>query len=301
MHRFTAPALLFCAALFLGGCKSVPPAQTAQPTFKNPRSASAEAYRNARAASPEAYNNTYEFETRHHHHHGPHQDVANDHWTGYDRTDAADIPGMAIPNDDTRRSRDGQQPHHNARAITAKPGQFDFYVLNLSWSPAFCSTHPSAAECAQHRAFTLHGLWPQNNDGSFPEDCSNAPGPANPSQYADIYPDASLLHHEWQTHGTCSGLAPDAFLALDRRAEQSIKIPDELQNLEQQTTLAPAQIITLFTQANPSLPTSSLALSCGNNILTAVEVCLNKSLKPEACNNLKTCGATQIKIPAPPQ
>jgi len=44
-----------------------------------------------------------------------------------------------------------------------------------------------------------------------------------------------------------------------------------------------------------------LALSCGNDSLTAVEVCLDKSLKAESCNNLNTCDATQIEIPEPPQ
>src|SRR5580692_6196384 len=66
---------------------------------------------------------------------------------------------------------------------------FDYYLLNLSWSPEFCYTHPSATECASHPAFVLHGLWPQNTDGTYPQNCSSTPGPADPSQYADIYPD----------------------------------------------------------------------------------------------------------------
>src|SRR5437763_15696110 len=84
--------------------------------------------------------------------------------------------------------------------------QFDFYLLNLSWSPEFCHSHPSAAECAMHSTFVLHGLWPQNRDGSYPQNCSSAPGPADPSQYSELYPDPSLLRHEWAKHGTCSGL-----------------------------------------------------------------------------------------------
>src|ERR1700742_3637631 len=64
---------------------------------------------------------------------------------------------------------------------------FDYYLLNLSWSPEFCYAHPNAAECASHPTFVLHVLWPQNTDGTYPQNCSTSPGPADPSQYSDIY------------------------------------------------------------------------------------------------------------------
>src|SRR5215469_12084849 len=78
-------------------------------------------------------------------------------------------------------------------ALKVAPANFDFYLLNLSWSPEFCYSHPNAQECAAHAAFVLHGLWPQNNDGSYPENCSNASGPADASAYREIYPDPGLL------------------------------------------------------------------------------------------------------------
>ena len=46
-------------------------------------------------------------------------------------------------------------------------------------------------------------------------------------------------------------------------------------------------------------PASSLAITCGNNYLTAVEICLDKNLEPENCTAVKTCGANQLRIPAP--
>src|SRR5579872_3051728 len=105
---------------------------------------------------------------------------------------------------ESRRNRS----RSNHSAANSAPGDFDFYLLNLSWSPEFCTTH-SSPECASHPGFVVHGLWPQNTDGTYPENCSSAPGPANPSQYIDVIPTASLVQHEWATHGTCSGLAPD--------------------------------------------------------------------------------------------
>jgi ribonuclease T2 len=182
-----------------------------------------------------------------------------------------------------------------ARASAA----FDFYLLNLSWSPEFCHSHATAAECAAHSTFVLHGLWPENNNGSYPQNCSTAPGPADPSQYSDIYPDPSLLEHEWKTHGTCSGLSPDDFFSSARKAFHSVTIPPKLAGLQSQISLPPDQILGLFTASNPQIPQAALALSCGSNYLTAVEVCLDKSLQPLPCSGVRSCRANTVRIPPP--
>jgi ribonuclease T2 len=183
-------------------------------------------------------------------------------------------------------------------ATTQQP--FDFYLLNLSWSPEFCHSHPNATECAQHPAIVLHGLWPQNSSGPYPERCSNTPGPQDPSAYSDLYPDAGLLRHEWQTHGTCSGLAPDAFFSLARQALHSVAIPAELTSLDHQISMPPVEILDLVSKSNPSFPRDSLALSCGNNYLTAIEVCMSKTLQPISCGSLRSCRANAVRI-TPPQ
>jgi ribonuclease T2 len=184
-------------------------------------------------------------------------------------------------------------------APAATSQSFDYYLLNLSWSPEFCYSHRDKPECAQHLAFVLHGLWPQNTDGSYPQNCSNAPGPSDPSKYSDIYPDPGLLQHEWKTHGTCSGLSPDAFFTAARNAVQSVKIPPTLTQLDHQISLPPGQILGLFTATNPGIPGTSLALSCGNNYLTAVEVCLDKKLSPTSCGPIRSCRANTVRIPPP--
>jgi ribonuclease T2 len=182
---------------------------------------------------------------------------------------------------------------------TTDPQTFDYYLLNLSWSPEFCYSHPTATECAQHPAFVLHGLWPQNNTGPFPQHCSTAPGPRDPSAYSDLYPDPGLLRHEWQTHGTCSGLSPDAFFALARQALRSVAIPTELTSLDHQISMPPVEILSLFSKTNPSFPRDSFALSCGNNYLTAIEVCMNKTLQPISCGTIRSCRANTVRIPPP--
>jgi ribonuclease T2 len=176
---------------------------------------------------------------------------------------------------------------------------FDYYLLNLSWSPEFCYSHPGAAECPSHSTFVLHGLWPQNANGSYPENCSDAPGPADPTSFSDIYPDQGLLQHEWRTHGTCAGLSANDFLETARTAYRSIAIPPTLASLSSQTSMSPDEIVSLFTSANPKLSRDSVAISCGHNFLTAVEVCLDKSLHPIACGNVRSCRANTVRIPPP--
>src|SRR5258708_9800518 len=60
-----------------------------------------------------------------------------------------------------------------------EPGQFDYYVLVLSWSPSFCADSaerdPSRTarnpQCGPRPfSFVVHGLWPQYERG-FPEYC----------------------------------------------------------------------------------------------------------------------------------
>jgi ribonuclease T2 len=193
-------------------------------------------------------------------------------------------------------------PRPHATALAEQPSvtqNFDYYLLNLSWSPEFCHSHPNATECAEHSTFVLHGLWPQNDNGTYPENCSNQPGPRNPAAYSDIYPDPGLLVHEWRTHGTCSGLSSDAFFALASNAFHSVAIPPALSRVDHHISMPPSQILDLFTAANPSIPRSSLALTCGNNYLTAIEVCLNKSAQATACGPIRSCRANTVRITPP--
>ena len=160
-------------------------------------------------------------------------------------------------------------------------------------------THASAAECAAHPDFVLHGLWPENVNGTYPESCSNAPGPSDPGAYQDIYPDQGLLEHEWTTHGTCSGLSPDAFFQAARQAKQSVAIPAALAGKSTPAQETPAQILSSFAQANSGDPAGSFLVSCGNNRLTAMQVCLDKNLKAMSCPAVRTCAANVVKITPP--
>ena len=197
---------------------------------------------------------------------------------------------------DTEDTRSGRRHSRRGSADrAATPGTFDFYLLNLSWSPEFCATH-SSTECGHGLGFVVHGLWPQDNTGDYPEDCSDAPGPTNPQSYTDLIPTVSLIAHERQTHGTCSGLSADAYFANIRKAFQEVKLPSGIGTGSDANGVTPDQFLARFASANPGFPAGAIALSCGNNRLTAVEICLTKDLQPEACQGVRSCRANSIKI-----
>src|SRR5262249_39661662 len=112
-----------------------------------------------------------------------------------------------------------------------QPGQFDFYVLALSWAPAVCEAArkrgtPPQQQCgARPYSFVVHGLWPQYEKG-FPEFCQQ-PAPRLDrnivASMLDLMPAPRLIFNEWDRHGTCSGLGPNAYFENVRKARAAVK------------------------------------------------------------------------------
>ena len=202
------------------------------------------------------------------------------------------------PTDNSSYARDDnrRRPRRGRPEEAAAPGQFDFYLLNLSWSPEFCATHGDSPECGRNLGFVVHGLWPQDTDGDYPQHCSDAPGPANPQADTDIIPTASLVEHEWETHGTCSGLGANDYFAAIHRAYAALKVPANIGTGADAGGVTPDDLLSRFAAANPNYPAGSFALSCGNNRLTAVEICLSKDLHPEPCQGVRSCRANVVKV-----
>lgn len=181
----------------------------------------------------------------------------------------------------------------------AEPGKYDYYLLTLSWSPEFCSIKGTSPQCAAHPGFIVHGLWPQNFDGTYPASCDlSRPGPAHPEENMDITPDASLLEHEWGKHGTCTTLTPDAFFGMERKAFHSVVIPPFFAKLDHEIEMRTDEIVMEFSRANPTFPPGSVVVSCSQRKLSAVEVCLSKDgLKAIACRGADPgCRAPEISV-----
>jgi len=176
---------------------------------------------------------------------------------------------------------------------------FDYYLLNLSWAPEFCYSKPNNPECSGHFGFIVHGLWPQYRRGGYPENCGQQRGPSNPASMLDIMPDLHLIEHEWNTHGTCTGLAADDYLALIRRVFQSLKIPQNFVAPARQFSISPEELKQDFEQANPGIADSGIAVSCGRGpFLVAVEICYTKEGRPTQCGgDIRDCKRPVIRVP----
>jgi ribonuclease T2 len=183
---------------------------------------------------------------------------------------------------------------------SGQPGNFDYYLFTLSWSPEYCQAHRDAVECTggNHYGFIVHGLWPQFNRG-YPEHCSNEPMPSDVSVVSKIMPDPSLIKHEWTTHGTCSGLSGNQYFELIRKIYDSIKIPQQFVAPTRTLNIHPADVKRAFEQANPQLSDDAIAVNCPQNFLSGMQICVTKGGTPFRCPGgaVRDCRARNINIP----
>ncbi len=159
-----------------------------------------------------------------------------------DLTQNVETAAEAEPGESTTNT---EQPTINTHMPwVGTDGDFDYYVLALSWQPAFCETQSRKPECQSQdngrfdtTNFVLHGLWPnQDNDPSHAfaycgqsnaiistdKDGDWCQLPDLPLS-TDVEHDLSIFmpgaescldHHEWYKHGTCAGMSADAYFAL---------------------------------------------------------------------------------------
>lgn len=177
---------------------------------------------------------------------------------------------------------------------------FDFYVLALSWSPAFCASQAGQGadeQCGPSAdfGFITHGLWPQFEQG-WPSFCQSPHGERMPSTVVsnllDIMPDRGLIQHQWDKHGTCSGLTPQAYADRIRQATGSIAIPP-LFDSQTPSRMDADQIERAFQQANPAIPADAIAVACPSNRFTEVRICLDQGLSPRTCREVDDNGCNQ--------
>ncbi len=188
-------------------------------------------------------------------------------------------------------------------------GQFDFYVLSLSWSPSFCAAaaerdagRAASLQCgARPYSFVVHGLWPQYDKG-FPEYCQ-VPAPRLDrgivSSMLDLMPAPHLIFNEWDRHGTCSGFSARAYFETVRKARAVVKIPPQYVDLQQPLNVSPAAVEDAFIKANAGLSESGIAIGCDKKRLTEVRLCLSKDLQFRDCPEIarRSCRRDELIMP----
>lgn len=178
----------------------------------------------------------------------------------------------------------------SVRAEGEKAGDFDYYVLSLSWSPSWCVLEGNARnseQCDPKRdfGFTLHGLWPQYEDG-WPSYCNTSEAPPSRSltaSMADIMGTSGLAWYQWKKHGRCSDLSADDYFHAARTAFDSVRKPEIFRQLERTFTIPATLVEEAFLKDNPTLTEEMLTVTCKNGYFQEVRICLTKELKRRPC------------------
>lgn len=187
-------------------------------------------------------------------------------------------------------------------------GDFDFYVLSLSWSPSYCEAEgrETGRQCGAWSdfGFIVHGLWPQYERG-YPEFCRTPHPQRVPeevgSAYFDIMPDMGLIGHQWRKHGSCTGLSPAAYLETTRQAFEAVVIPKELRNVETERQIDPSAVEQQFRATNPGLPADGIAVTCSGGRLDEVRICLSERLDFRSCAEVDANSCRRKAVTLPPQ
>ena len=217
------------------------------------------------------------------------------------------------------------------------PGDFDHYILALSWSPTYCngrggegesdrgqydgwdrgagpsdgrqgsSGRGSDQQCSGERpyAFVLHGLWPQYDRRGWPEFCQSSNRPWVPEETVDgmmdIMPSRRLVIQEYRKHGICSGLDPRQYFDAARKAFRSVRIPEQLQDLSQPLSVSPEALRKAFLEVNPQLTPDMIQIVCSRNLLRELRICFTKDLAPRSCSqneqNRRLCTFSTVTMP----
>ena len=197
-----------------------------------------------------------------------------------------------------------------ALARDNRPGNFDYFVLSLSWSPTYCDGPDGRGDTQQcspgkRFAFVVHGLWPQYREG-WPESCTTRETWV-PNELIDgmldIMPSKKLIIHEWKKHGSCSGLPIRDYFRGTRLLFEKIRIPARYLSPQAPVLTTPDQLVTDFVKTNRDITADMLSVQCGNARdrarLSELRVCLDKRGNFMRCgpNEQRQCRAKTLVMP----
>ncbi len=177
-----------------------------------------------------------------------------------------------------------------------KAGDFDYYVVSLSWSPAWCELtgddrRDPQCDAGNGRGWVLHGLWPQYEDG-WPSYCRTGerdPTRSETAAMADIMGGAGLAFYEWKKHGRCSGLSAPDYYAASRAAFESVVLPAVFDLLTKDLVVPAPVIEDGFVEANRGMSRDQITVVCDEGLISEVRICLTQEL------DLRDCGADVVR------
>ena len=190
------------------------------------------------------------------------------------------------------------------RADGERSGAFDYYVLALTWTPSFCAGEGRGREVcddADGAGFSLHGLWPQYDDG-WPSYCPTIhrdPSRRETTAQAELFGSSGSAWHQWNKHGTCSGLTASDYFRLAGKAFERVRRPSVLRELERPVTLPATVVEDAFLDADAALTADGVTVTCRDGRIAEVRICLDRSLDPRACTGrtARDCAQSDALLP----
>jgi ribonuclease T2 len=129
--------------------------------------------------------------------------------------------------------------------------------------------------------------------------------PRNAQQkFPNLYPSPQLYTHEWDKHGTCSGLKPAEYLTLSKALKDSIAIPQAYRRPAKASRTTADDLKAAFAAANSTLNDDALAVQCSGSgrFLKELYVCFSRDGQPAACSTeiqndaAKSCGRADFLV-----
>lgn len=181
-------------------------------------------------------------------------------------------------------------------------GDFDYYVMALSWSPSWCDGRDTGPQCGRRLGWILHGLWPQYESG-WPSYCRTPHREATRSEtgaMSDIMGSSGNAWHQWKKHGRCSGETAADFFAASREAYTSITRPEVFRALSRDVRLPAKVVEQAFLEANPDLEADMITITCKDGAIQEARICLTPDLSPRRCGGdvVRDCNANSVLFPS---
>ena len=164
---------------------------------------------------------------------------------------------------------------------------FDYYVLALSWSPAYCATPESSSskhQCEGRKVygFIVHGLWPQKERGGLVTNCRpmSSISRNDVERLFSVMPDERLIRYQWKKHGSCAEMRPEDYAGAIVRAFSSL----DLSGFDPSRFLQADEARQRLLRDNRQLSGESVRLICRRGVFREVRICLTRTdLMPRPC------------------
>ncbi len=179
-----------------------------------------------------------------------------------------------------------------AHAEGERAGDFDYYVLALSWSANWCAEegderNDPQCEAGRGVAWVVHGLWPQHETG-WPSYCRTVerdPSRGETAAMADVFGGAGQAFYQWKKHGRCAGLSAADYYDTARRAFGSITLPPVFKALRKDVRLPASVVEEAFLEANPGMTRDQITITCSDGRIQEARICLTRDLAPRRCGD----------------